>query len=290
MKSGILTPLVTPLLEHDVLDTAGLKSLIDHVIAGGVHGIFLLGTTGEGPNLSENLRREVLDKAAEFVNGRVPLFVNVTGASFTDNVSLVSAAAGVGAAAAVYAGPLYAPVTQDQLAAHVQRFADQCALPVFLYNMPSHTNIRFAVDTVARLAKSPNIIGLKDSSADLMYMQALHQSVGPDFPVFIGPEEMLYPAITSAGVAGGVNGGSNLFPSLYVRLHDAAHAGNHTEAAKLHGEALRISSAVYGYGYLRGLKAALQAVGLCRARVMTEPAVELEPELAARIAAVVQPA
>lgn len=217
MNAGIYTPLVTPLAGQDSLDVAGLERVLEHVLGGGVHGIFLLGTTGEGPLLSPRLQLEVLERTAAIMNRRVPLMVNVTGASFTGNLKLAAAAADAGAAAVVYAGPLYAPLTQSALVAHVERFAAQSPLPLFLYNMPSHTHLTFEIPSVVRLAESGSVVGLKDSSGDLLYLQKLTRALGPGFPVFVGPEEMLYPALL-AGVAGGVNGGSNLFPHIFVGI------------------------------------------------------------------------
>lgn len=288
MRKGILTPLITPLLGPDTLDTASLHRVIEHVIAGGVHGIFLLGTTGEGPSLGERLRRQVLEEAVACIAGRVPLLVNVTGTSFTENLALAAVAEGLGAKAVVYSGPLYSPVSQPELLAHVERFAARAPLPVILYNMPSHTNVSFDVATVERLAASGCIVGLKDSSARLMYLQDLSRALGPDFPLFIGPEELLYPAMISAGVAGGVNGGANLFPHLYVRLYEAVQAGNHTEAALLDAVVRQVSEQVYSNGYLRGLKAALEAAGICATRLVLEPGVPLGDAEACRIAAAVE--
>lgn len=288
MRRGILTPLVTPLHGPTTLDSPSLHRLIDHVIAGGVHGIFLLGTTGEGPSLGERLRRQVLEEAAAGIAGRVPLLVNVTGTSFTENLALAAAADDLGAEAVVYSGPLYAPVTQPELVGHVERFAARSPLPVILYNMPSHTNVTFDVATVERLADAGCIVGLKDSSARLMYLQDLNRALGADFPLFVGPEELLYPAMTSAGVAGGVNGGSNLFPHLYVGLYEAVRAGNHGEAVRQHALVRQVSEQVYRYGYLRGLKAALEATGICDTRLVLEPGVPLEDAEACRVAAAVE--
>jgi dihydrodipicolinate synthase/N-acetylneuraminate lyase len=288
MLRGILTPLVTPLRDPDTLDSSSLQRLIDHVIEGGVHGIFLLGTTGEGPGLGERLRYQVLEEAVAGIAGRVPLLVNVTGTSFAENVALASAAERLGAKAVVYSGPLYSPVSQPELLAHVERFAARCPLPVILYNMPSHTNVTFDVPTVERLAGSGSVAGLKDSSARVMYLQDLSRALGPQFPLFVGPEELLYPAMISAGVTGGVNGGSNLFPSLYVGLYNAIRAGNHTEAASLHAIVRHVSAKVYSNGYLRGLKSALEASGLCATRLVLEPGVPLGSTDASSIAACIE--
>ena len=279
---GILTPLITPLLGQDVLDTDGLQKTIDHVIAGGVHGVFLLGTTGEGPNLSVRLRHEIVQQAAKMIRGRVPFYVNVTGQCYTENLALAKESAESGAKAVVYSGPLYAPIGQDALAAHVERFAAICPLPVLLYNMPSHTHLLFEVETVARLSKLPNIIGLKDSSGDILYLQRAVRTLGPNFPVFVGPEEMLLQCLIT-GACGGVNGGSNLMPHLYVGIYNAFQAKNFAEATRLQRIVNELSDAIYGQGYLKGLKAAMASQGLC-SPTMAEPATAIEAAAAQRIA------
>jgi dihydrodipicolinate synthase/N-acetylneuraminate lyase len=286
MNGGIYTPLVTPLLGQDALDVGGLERVLEHVIGGGVHGIFLLGTTGEGPLLSIRLRIETLRRAAALVAGRLPLLVNVTGCVFVENLELARAAVEVGAQAAVYSGPLYAPLSQDALAAHVERFATQCPLPLFLYNMPSHTHLTFELATVVRLAETAQVVGLKDSSGDLLYVQQVVRSLGTEFPVFVGPEELLYPALLY-GAAGGVNGGSNLCPQIFTGIFDAVRRGDHAEAARLQQISQDLSEAVYSGGYLRGLKAAMAARGLC-GPILAEPDAPLGAEAAGRIALALQ--
>lgn len=277
---GIIPPLVTPLLDRDTLDAHGLETLIEHVLSGGVSGLFLLGTTGEGPALSYRLRREVIEHATEQVAGRVPVLVGITDSSFVESANLASFAQRAGAAGLVYAGPCYFPVSQGELLGHVERLVAACPLPVFLYNMPSHAHVTFEVDTVREAARLPNIVGLKDSSGNLLYFQNLCQTFSdrPDFTLLMGPEELLVAAILAGG-HGGVSGGANLFPDLHVRLYSAARAGDIEEAKRLQKQVLRVSSGVYGTGafsssYLRGLKCALSLAGICSG-VMAEPYTEL---------------
>jgi 4-hydroxy-tetrahydrodipicolinate synthase len=156
---GIVTPLLTPLLDTDTVDVAGLERLIEHVIAGGVHGIFLLGTSGEGPSLSLRLQREVITRGCAQVRRRVPVLAAVTNSSIVEALALSEHAAKAGADAVVNAGPLYMPVTQEQLVSYLRRFARQSPLPVYLYNMPSHTRVFFQIDTVRRAAELPAIVG-----------------------------------------------------------------------------------------------------------------------------------
>ena len=118
---GIVPPLITPLLERDTLDSDGLERLLNHVIAGGVAGVFILGTTGEGPSLSYHLRREMIDKTTAIVKGRVPVLVGITDTAFVESVNLSKYAADCGADAAVLTTPYYFPAGQTELIATSSR-------------------------------------------------------------------------------------------------------------------------------------------------------------------------
>ena len=140
---GIIVPLVTPLLDCDTLDTKGLKRLIEHVIISNINGIFILGTTGEGPSLSYSLRYEIVECCCEIVNGRVPVMVGITDTSIVESVNLAKAASDSGASAVVMASPYYFPAGQIELIEYIQHLLDKIDLPLFLYNMPSCTKLNF---------------------------------------------------------------------------------------------------------------------------------------------------
>ncbi len=266
---GIVPPLLTPLLTPNSLDAASLERLIEHVIAGGVHGVFILGTTGEGPALGLDLMKLCIAHAAKALRGRVPLLVGVTHASTADSLVLARTAADAGADAVVTAGPCYFPVAQPELVEWAKRFAAASPLPVFLYNMPSHTHLRFSEASVVKLAELPNIVGLKDSSAEVLYLHGLLRAVlprRPDFTLMIGPEELTAEAVL-LGVHGGVNGGANLFPKIYVDLYRAATVGDVATLRKLHDRVMSISRRLYSVGafgssYLCGIKCAAAELGL----------------------------
>jgi 2-dehydro-3-deoxy-D-pentonate aldolase len=287
---GIVPPLLTPLLTPDSLDVESLDRLVNHVIGGGVQGVFILGTTGEGPALGLDLMKECIARAAEAVRERVPLLVGVTHASTADSLALARAAAEAGATAVVHAGPCYFPVAQPELVAWGKRFAAASPLPVFLYNMPSHTHLRFAEASVVELAAELNIVGLKDSSAEVLYLHGLLRAVlpkRPDFTLMIGPEELMAEAVL-LGVHGGVNGGANLFPRLYVDLYGAAVDGDVAAVRKLHDRVIDISRRLYSVGaygssYLCGIKCAAAELGLIR-NVLAAPYRAFEGEARERIA------
>jgi len=273
---GIIPPMITPLSDRDTLDTAGLGRLIEHILGGGVHGLFILGTSGEGPSLSYRLRCELIDRVCEQVAGRVPVLVGVTDAAFVESLNLADYAADAGAQAVVLSAPYYFPAGQAELQRYVEHMAAELPLPVFLYNMPSHTKLSFQPETVGRLMEIPNVVGLKDSSADMVYFHAVRQLTRrrDDWTLLIGPEELLGEAVLLGG-HGGVCGGANLCPRLYVDLYHAAAQSDVARVAELHSRVMQISQAIYavashGAAVVQGLKCALHCLGIC-SDFMAEP-------------------
>ncbi len=140
---GIIPPMVTPLRSRDTLDVAGLERLVEHILEGGVHGLFVLGTTGEGPCLNYRLRRELIDRTCHQVNGRVPVLVGISDTAFVESVHMAHVAAETGATAVVLAPPCYFPAGQPELVEYLEHLVPQVPFPLFLYNIPSHTKLGF---------------------------------------------------------------------------------------------------------------------------------------------------
>lgn len=270
--SGIIPPMVTPLLSDNLsLDLDGVKHLIEHLVSGGVHGIFILGTTGESTSLSYKTREQLIVESCKAVNGRVPVFVGITDTSIEESVHLALIAEKAGAAAVVAAPPYYYGLGQEELYKYYWSLADQVNLPLFLYNMPSHTKINIDVKTVVRLAEHQNIVGLKDSSANAVYFQSLCYLLKTNFSLLVGPEEITAETVLMGG-HGGVNGGANLFPKLYVALYNAALAKDFARIEELQNLVMEISTRIYtvgsyGSSYLKGLKGALSALGIVNGNI-----------------------
>lgn len=266
---GIVPPLLTPLSGPDQLDIAGLERLVEHVLAGGVHGLFVLGTTGEGPGLSYDVRHELVERVCRQTAGRVPVLVGITDTMFTETLRLAEHAEDAGAHAVVLSSPYYFPLGQAELRRYVKNVAAQSPLPIFLYNMPSHTKTVFELDTLRAALELPNVIGLKDSGGNMQYF---HQArvlaeQRSDWSVLIGPEELLAEALL-LGAHGGVSGGANLAPRLYVELYEAATRGDVARARTLQEQVWEISRNLYALGiqhgsWLKGLKCAVACLGIC---------------------------
>jgi 4-hydroxy-tetrahydrodipicolinate synthase len=290
---GVVPPLVTPLTGRDTLDVGGLERLVEHVLAGGVAGLFILGTTGEGPALSYRLRRELIERVCRQVGCRVPVLIGVTDTAFAESVALARYAADAGAAAVVAAAPYYFRPSQPELLHYVRVLSAEVPLPLVLYNMPAHTKVAFAVETVRQAMAFDNVVGLKDSSGDWNYFHAVRElrAERDDWTLLMGPEQLLGEAVLF-GADGGVPGGANLHPQLFVALYQAAARGDAERVAALQRDVLRLGR-IYQVArgelaYLRGLKCALACAGLCADR-LAEPFAPLAEAERAQVARLVEP-
>ena len=269
MLSGVIPPMVTPLLETGALDVAGTSRLVEHILSGGVHGLFLLGTTGEATDLPYDIRRELVGRVCADVAGRVPVLVGITDTVMDESLRLAEYAAECGADALVAAPPYYFAAGQPELVDYYRNLADRIPLPLFLYNMPAQVKVSISVPTVVELASHPNIIGLKDSSGNIGYFNACRYAMrnNPDFRIFIGPEEAMGEVVLM-GAAGGVAGGANLFPRTFVELYDAAVAKDVDRVRSIQDRVMHVSSLIYGVGhhnssFVKGVKCALSLMGIC---------------------------
>lgn len=266
---GIIPPMVTPLRDRDTLDVAGLERVIEHLLAGGVDGLFVLGTTGEGPSLGYRLRRELIERVCRQVHRRVPVLVGITDTAFVESVALGRHAADAGADALVLAPPYYMPEGQPELREYLAHLIPELPLPLFLYNMPPLTKVPFELDTVRWAMDQPRVIGMKDSSGQMTYFNRLLALLPgrPDWTLVVGPEELLVESVLLGG-HGGVAGGANMFPRLYVDAARAARDGEVSRARALHGRILQVSERLYHVGrhpsaVIKGIKCALSCLGFC---------------------------
>lgn len=273
---GIIPPLVTPLIDNDTLDTEGLERLLNHTISGGVHGIFILGTTGEFASLSYKLRLEMIEKTCKTVRKRVPVLVGISDSAFTESLNMARHAKAHDADAVVLTPPYYFTSGQPELLEYLKRIMAQMPLPLFIYNMPAHTKVVFEPDTVKKAASIPGIIGMKDSSSNLAYLKQVQYLLRDreDFTFLTGPEEFLSEFVLTGG-HGGVNGGANMFPKLYVGLYEASVRHDFEKIHQLQQKVMQISSTIYrvghyGSSYMKGVKCVLSILGIC-SDFMAEP-------------------
>ncbi|EMI46529.1 dihydrodipicolinate synthase family protein [Rhodopirellula sp. SWK7] len=265
---GIVPPLITPLAARDRLDREGLARLIEHVVEGGVSGVFILGTTGEAPSLSYRLRRELIQETVRVVDARVPVLVGIADTAFVESIALARFASECGADAAVLTTPYYFPAGQTELVSYVQKLVAEVSLPVVLYNMPQLTKVWFEIESLRRLSDLDRVIGVKDSSGDMEYFAKLCElkTQRSDWSILVGPEAKLAEAHALGG-DGGVNGGANVAPHLFVDCHRALCEGDDATVADLQATIQKFQQ-IYDIGkyasrHIKATKSAASLLGIC---------------------------
>ncbi len=262
---GIFLPIPTPFDEAGDLDLTGLRANIAKWKATGIAGYVMLGSTGERVHLNEREYLEVIAAARDEVE-RAPGLKFIVGAGQQSTRETINETKRVAAAGPVDAFLLITPhfyrpsITQSALLDHYQSVADACPAPVILYSMPALTGVKIEPETAARLSEHENIIGLKDSSADLAGLQKTIELVRDDFAVLTGNGTVLHGALT-AGATGGILAVGCVAPDLCLEIFHAIATGDNDRAGELQSSLTPLATAVttkYGIG---GLKAALEMRG-----------------------------
>ena len=267
--TGLIPPMVTPLDAKRRLDKKGTRNMVHHLLKGGVDGIFLLGTTGEGPHLSYAIREELVKTVCGLVKGRVPVLVGITETDLDDAVAFAAKCKSYGAAAVVAAPPYYFKLTQAECVAWFTEMADRLPLPLVIYDMPAHTDTIIEPATIAKLAAHPNIVAMKDSSSIIALFNKFRIALEPyaeKFSLFMGPDEAMGEAVL-LGADGGVCTGANLWPAQFKAMYLAAKAGDVETVRRLQRFTTMSSYLLYGLGqgqigFLKGVKCALAEMGL----------------------------
>ena len=274
--------MVTPLDAKWRLDKKGTKNMVNHLLKGGVDGIFLLGTTGEGPHLSYAIREELVTTVCGLVKGRVPVLVGITETDRDDAVAFAARCKTHGASAVVAAPPYYFKLTQAECVAWFTEMADRLPLPLVIYDMPAHTDTTIEPATIAKLAAHPNIIAMKDSSSVIALFNKFRVALEPfaeKFSLFMGPDEAMGEAVLM-GADGGVCTGANLWPAQFKAMYLAAKAGDVENVRRLQRFTTMSSYLLYGLGqgqigFLKGVKCALSEMGLIQ-NVLASPFVPFD--------------
>lgn len=290
--SGIVPPVVTPRTAEGGLDLDGLAAVVDHLIDGGVNGLFPLGSSGETPYLTDAERVEVLRVVKDTTAGRVPLLVGAndqTTARVIDEARRVEA---VGVDAIVVTSPYYVIGNDTELRTHFRSIASAVDVPVIAYDIPVRTHIKLPVNLVAELAAEGTLAGVKDSSGDdVGFRQLRLLTAGLEgFSLFTGHEVACDGAML-AGADGIVPGLGNVDPAGYRRLFDAANEGRWEDARAEQDRLVRLFRIVDvpngrvsgGAAGLGAFKTALVELGVIKHNRMSSPMGSLNAEESAAI-------
>ncbi len=265
MFKGSITALITPFRDGAV-DEAAFRKLIDWQIAEGTHGVVPCGTTGESPTLSHKEHRQVTEICIETVNKRVPVIAGCGSNSTSEAIGLCQHAQEAGADAALVVTPYYNKPTQEGLYQHYKAIHDATDLPIIIYNIPARSVVDMSVDTMARLAQLPRIVGVKDATADLGRATRQRNACGPDFCMLSG-EDITALAFNAHGGRGCISVTSNIAPRLCAEFQELTLKGDFAGALKLQDKLSVLHDAMFVETSPGPVKYAASLLGLCSAEM-----------------------
>ena len=253
---GIFPALVTPFTDDGKsIDEERLRTLVNHCIELGVHGVVPCGTTGEFVNLAVDEKKRLLEVVLDEVNGRVPVIAG-TGASGTDQaLEMTKYAKDLGVDAVLIVTPFYLKPADRGIYEHYDTIASKVELPIILYNIPQCTGVELTWQMVEDLAQIPNIVGLKDSSGQLRYILAVLEKVRDKINVLCGHDEVVLAAL-AAGCSGAILASANVIPDIWVQIYNHVKRGEMQEARNLQYKVQKIARIIVGSGAV-GTKEAL---------------------------------
>ncbi len=223
--TGSMVALITPMFADGSVDFAALESLVEFHIDQGTSAIVSMGTTGESATLNHTEHVEVMKKTVELSRGRIPIIAGTGANSTTEAIALTKAAKAIGADACLLVTPYYNKPTQEGLYQHYKAIAEAVDIDQILYNVPGRTAVDLLPETIVRLAKISNIIGVKDATGDLQVAQALIDDCPEDFLLYSGDDATAVEFILMGG-HGGISVSANVTPKIVANAYNAAMDGD----------------------------------------------------------------
>ena len=275
---GIGVALATPFLDDQSIDFESLKRLIDHVIAGGVDYLVVLGTTGESATLTASEKAQVLKAAVEYNKGRVPLMLGLGGNATQKLLDEIEATEFYGVAGILSVSPYYNKPTQEGIIAHYRALADASPAPLVLYNIPGRTMSNLNASTTLTLSHHPNIVGIKEASGNLEQCMQIAASMPKDFLLLSG-DDLLTKPILSIGGSGVISVLANAIPATFKILIEGDSKASLEAAYSL----LELNSLMYQEGNPVGLKNLLLHQGILSSDQVRLPLLRASKDLSHKI-------
>ncbi|NPD19743.1 4-hydroxy-tetrahydrodipicolinate synthase [Alterinioella nitratireducens] len=261
MFKGSMPALVTP-FKDGAVDFDALKKLVDWHIAEGSSGIVPVGTTGESPTVTHREHEEVIRAVVEAAGGRVPVMAGAGSNNTEEALRFVQYAKDVGADAALVVTPYYNKPTQAGMCAHFAA-VNEVGLPIYIYNIPPRSVVDMTPETMGKLAKLPNIVGVKDATADITRVSKQRITCGTDF-VQLSGEDASALGFNAHGGVGCISVTANVAPRLCAEFQAATLAGDYAKALEYQDKLMPLHEAIFLEPGVSGAKAGLAMLGMCR--------------------------
>ncbi|AOX21205.1 4-hydroxy-tetrahydrodipicolinate synthase [Kozakia baliensis] len=262
MFQGSLTALLTPMLENGELDLPAFTRLIEWQIENGTSALVPAGTTGESPTLTHDEHALIVSHAVKVAAGRVKVMAGAGSNSTHEAIGMARHAQSVGANALLVVAPYYNKPTQEGLYRHYMSVADATDLPLYVYNVPGRSVVEVLPETLARLARHPNIVGVKDATANLVRPLQVRRAVGKSFNQLSGEDGTIV-SFLAAGGDGCISVTANIAPKLCAQIHAAWQAGDVAEAIRIQDRLTPLHDAMFCESNPGPVKYAASRLGLC---------------------------
>src|SRR5690606_22681930 len=262
MFKGSLVALVTPFRDGEV-DEKAFGDFIEWQIKEGTHGLVVCGTTGESPTLTHDEHERVIELCIEVAARRVPVIAGTGSNATHEAISLTRHAKKVGADAALVVTPYYNKPSQEGMYQHYKALNDAVDLPIIIYNIPGRCIVDMSVETMARLAKLPNIVGVKDSSQDLARPTRTRTACGPDFDQLSGEDGTAIGHLAQGGI-GCISVTANVAPKLCAEMHEAWQQGEIERAQQINERLMPLHDAMFCEPSPGPVKYGVSLLGFCR--------------------------
>lgn len=226
---GIIPPMITPFNEDEQVDCQALKRMTNYLIDAGVHGVFPLGSTGEGYGIDFNQKRKVIETVFEATNRRVPVYAGTGAITTKESIQLTKMATEIGVDALSVITPYFISPSEEELFEHYKEIASNTDLPIILYNNPGRTGVNLSIDIIIRLSHIDNIVGIKDSSGDMSKAAEIIRRTGNDFAVLAGRDSLIYGFLVYGG-QGSIAATANIVPRLVVSIYELYQKGEYQAA------------------------------------------------------------
>ena len=276
MFKGPMVAIVTPFKNNEI-DEGALRKLVNFQIENGTMGIIPCGTTGESATLSYEEHERVIKIVIDEVNKRVPVIAGTGSNSTKEAIELTKAAKEMGADAALMITPYYNKPTQEGLYEHYKKVAEEVNIPIIMYNVPGRTAVNMLPETVAKLAKIPNILGIKDATGSVNVLtEMIELTKGEEF-YFLSGDDFIYFPFLCIGGHGVISVVSNVAPKLMREVYDAVNKGEYEKARELHFKVFKIAKAMFLQTNPIPVKKALALMGMIKDEIRL-PLVSMDGE------------
>ena len=283
MFHGSITALITPFKNKEV-DFSAFDNLVEWQIEKGTHALVPCGTTGESPTLSHDEHMAIVKRTVDVVKGRIPIIAGTGSNSTREAITLTKHAKEAGADAALIVTPYYNKPTQEGMYEHFKAIHDEVAIPIVIYNIPGRCVVDMSIETMARLAKLPNIVGVKDATGDLMRPLYTRIAIGEDFCQLTGDDATTAAFLAQGGV-GAISVLSNIAPEQCAQMHNAWVQGNLKTFTMLRDSLSLLARDLFCESSPAPVKYAAKLLGICDDDYVRRPLLPASEEARSKVEA-----